>query len=66
MLNATSSSVEVPATVTTSGDFEAKSNNIDEALKELVALYAKAPVDLILTIDFQKRTKSEFYSCASK
>ena len=52
IVNATSSSVEVPATVTTFGDFEAKSNNIDEALKELVALYAKAPVDLILTIDF--------------
>lgn len=32
-----SSSVEVPATVTTFGDFEAKSNNIDEALKELGA-----------------------------
>lgn len=27
-------------------------NNIDEALKELGALYAKTPVDLILTIDF--------------
>lgn len=52
IVNATSSSVEVPATVTTFGDFEAKSNNIDEALKELGALYAKAPVDLILTIDF--------------
>lgn len=35
IVNATSSSVEVPATVTTFGDFEAKSNNIDEALKEL-------------------------------
>lgn len=52
IVNATSSSVEVPATVTTFGDFEAKSNNIDEALKELGALYAKTPVDLILTIDF--------------
>ena len=52
IVNATSSSVEVPATVTTFGDFEAKSNNIDEALKELGSLYAKTPVDLILTIDF--------------
>lgn len=55
-----SSSVEVPATVTTFGDFEAKSNNIDEALKELGALYAKAPVDLILTIDFQKEQNLNF------
>lgn len=55
-----SSSVEVPATVTTFGDFEAKSNNIDEALKELGALYAKAPVDLILTIDFQKEQSLNF------
>lgn len=55
-----SSSVEVPATVTTFGDFEAKSNNIDEALKELGALYAKAPVDLILTIDFQKERSLNF------
>ena len=60
IVNATSSSVEVPATVTTFGDFEAKSNNIDEALKELVALYAKAPVDLILTIDFQKEQSLNF------
>lgn len=53
IVNATSSSgVEVPAPVTTSGDFEAKSNNIDEALKELGALYAKTPVDLNLKIDF--------------
>ena len=60
IVNATSSSVEVPATVTTFGDFEAKSNNIDEALKELGALYAKAPVDLILTIDFQKEQSLNF------
>jgi len=60
IVNATSSSVEVPATVTTFGDFEAKSNNIDEALKELVALYAKAPVDLILTIDFTKTGNLSF------
>lgn len=53
IVNATSSSnVEVSALVTTSGDFEAKSNNIDEALKELGALYAKTPVDLNLKIDF--------------
>lgn len=53
IVNATSSSnVEVSAPVTTSGDFEAKSNNIDEALKELGALYAKTPVDLSLRIDF--------------
>lgn len=60
IVNATSSSVEVPATVTTFGDFEAKSNNIDEALKELGALYAKASVDLILTIDFQKEQSLNF------
>lgn len=60
IVNATSSSVEVPAIVTTFGDFEAKSNNIDEALKELGALYAKAPVDLILTIDFQKEQSLNF------
>lgn len=60
IVNATSSSVEVPATVTTFGDFEAKSNNIDEALKELGALYAKAPVDLILTIGFQKEQSLNF------
>lgn len=59
IVNATSSSVEVPATVTTFG-VEAKSNNIDEALKELGALYAKAPVDLILTIDFQKEQSLNF------
>lgn len=53
IVNVTSSSnVEVSAPVTTSGDFEAKSNNIDEALKELGALYAKTPVDLNLKIDF--------------
>lgn len=53
IVNVTSSSnVEVPAPVTTSGDFEAKSNNIDEALKELGVLYAKTPVDLSLRIDF--------------
>lgn len=53
IVNVTSSSnVEVPAPVTTSGNFEAKSNNIDEALKELGALYAKTPVDLNLKIDF--------------
>lgn len=60
IVNATSSSVEVPELVTTSGNFEAKSNNIDEALKELGALYAKAPVDLILTIDFQKEQSLNF------
>lgn len=61
IVNATSSSnVEVSALVTTSGDFEAKSNNIDEALKELGALHAKAPVDLILTIDFQKEQSLNF------
>lgn len=61
IVNVTSSSnVEVPAHVTTSGDFEAKSNNIDEALKELGALHAKAPVDLILTIDFQREQSLNF------
>lgn len=53
IVNATSlTDKEVLAPVTTSGDFEAKSNNIDEALKELGALHAKAPVDLNLKIDF--------------
>lgn len=53
IVNATSvTDEEVLAPVTTSGDFEAKSNNIDEALKELGALYAKTPVDLNLKIDF--------------
>lgn len=61
IVNATSvTDEEVLAPVTTSGDFEAKSNNIDEALKELGALYAKAPVDLILTIDFQKEQSLNF------
>lgn len=43
---------EVSADITTSGDFEATANNIDEALKELGSLRAKTPVDLNLTIDF--------------
>jgi hypothetical protein len=43
---------DVTEGINTLGDFKAESNNIDEALKELGALYAKAPVDLILTIDF--------------
>lgn len=60
IVNATSSSVEVPATVTTFGDFEAKSNNIDEALKELGVLYAKTPVDLSLRIDFTKTGNLSF------
>ena len=61
IVNATSlTDEEVLAPVTTSGDFEAKSNNIDEALKELGALHAKAPVDLILTIDFQKKQSLNF------
>lgn len=61
IVNATSvTDEEVLAPVTTSGDFEAKSNNIDEALKELGALHAKAPVDLILTIDFQKEQSLNF------
>lgn len=61
IVNATSvTDEEVLAPVTTSGNFEAKSNNIDEALKELGALHAKAPVDLILTIDFQKEQSLNF------
>lgn len=61
IVNATSlTDEEVLAPVTTFGDFEAKSNNIDEALKELGALHAKAPVDLILTIDFQKEQSLNF------
>lgn len=43
---------EVSADITTSGDFEATANDIDEALKELGSLRAKTPVDLNLTIDF--------------
>ena len=43
---------EVSADITTSGDFEATANAIDEALKELGSLRAKTPVDLNLTIDF--------------
>lgn len=43
---------EVSADITTSGDFEATANDIDEALKELDSLRAKTPVDLNLTIDF--------------
>lgn len=43
---------EVSAYITTSGDFEATANDIDEALKELGSLRAKTPVDLNLTIDF--------------
>ncbi|WP_337792546.1 hypothetical protein [Phocaeicola plebeius] len=43
---------EVSADITTSGDFEATANDIDEALKELGSLRAKTLVDLNLTIDF--------------
>ena len=43
---------EISADITTSGDFEATANDIDEALKELGSLRAKTPVDLNLTIDF--------------
>lgn len=43
---------DVTEGINTLGDFKAESNNIDEALKELGVLYAKTPVDLILTIDF--------------
>ena len=46
------SEAEVSADITTSGDFEATANDIDEALKELGSLRAKTPVDLNLTIDF--------------
>lgn len=46
------SETEVSADITTSGDFEATANDIDEALKELCSLRAKTPVDLNLTIDF--------------
>lgn len=46
------SETEVSADITTSGDFEATANDIDEALKELGSLRAKTPVDLNLTIDF--------------
>lgn len=46
------SEAEVSANITTSGDFEATANDIDEALKELGSLRAKSPVDLNLTIDF--------------
>ena len=61
IVNATSvTDEEVLAPVTTSGDFEAKSNNIDEALKELGVLYAKTPVDLSLRIDFTKTANLSF------
>lgn len=43
---------EVSVDITTSGDFEATANDIDEALKELGSLRTKTPVDLNLTIDF--------------
>lgn len=46
------SEADVSADITTSGDFEATANDIDEALKELGSLRAKTPVDLNLTIDF--------------
>lgn len=46
------SETEVSADITTSGDFEATANDIDEALKELGSLRAKTPVDLNLMIDF--------------
>lgn len=54
IVNTTSSLINEDVTegINTLGDFKAESNNIDEALKELGALYAKIPVDLILTIDF--------------
>lgn len=54
IVNTTSSLINEDVTegINTLGDFKAESNNIDEALKELGALYAKTPVDLILTIDF--------------
>lgn len=54
IVNTTSSLINEDVTegINTLGDFKAESNNIDEALKELVSLYAKTPVDLILTIDF--------------
>lgn len=51
---------DVTEGINTLGDFKAESNNIDEALKELGALYAKTPVDLILTIDFQKEQSLNF------
>ena len=61
IVNATSvTDEEVLAPVTTSGNFEAKSNNIDEALKELGVLYAKTPVDLSLRIDFTKTGNLSF------
>ena len=54
IVNTTSSLINEDVTegINTLGDFKAELNNIDEALKELGALYAKTPVDLILTIDF--------------
>lgn len=54
IVNTTSSLINEDVTegINTLGDFKAESNNIDKALKELGSLYAKTPVDLILTIDF--------------
>lgn len=62
IVNTTSSLINEDVTegINTLGDFKAESNNIDEALKELGALYAKTPVDLILTIDFQKEQSLNF------
>lgn len=50
----------VSADINTSGDFEATANDIDEALKELGSLRAKVPVDLTLTIDFNKDESLSF------
>lgn len=62
IVNTTSSLINEDVTegINTLGDFKAESNNIDEALKELGSLYAKTPVDLILTIDFQKEQSLNF------
>ena len=51
---------DVTEGINTLGDFKAESNNIDEALKELGALYAKTPVDLILTKKKKKEQSLNF------
>lgn len=54
------SDASISEDINTSGDFEATANDIDEALKELGSLRAKVPVDLTLTIDFNKDESLSF------
>lgn len=52
--------------ISTSGDFKATANKIDEALKELGSLYAKTPVDLKLTINFNRTGVLSFTQVEAK